>query len=1072
MGIQINADGFGEVSESKKEVFGLPRVPLAKLEKYQSIELESTVRKYWEANDIPKWMAGHEQDSRKRFFLLDGPPYANALPHVGHVKTTTCKDVWSKFKAMQGYSVYLQPGFDCHGLPVEVMVQKENNILSNADIERMGLAKFDSLCLSKVTNTEHFWMETYRMLGAWRGYFDPYFTYSKSYIESAWWTLKRQHEQGLLVRKSYPTHWCPTCETVLSGYEVSDSYKEVTDPSLYVKFKVHGTANEYLLVWTTTPWTLPSNVAVFVNPAATYVKAKVTTNEGKEEVYILAKERLKPVLEELAELSYTVLEEFPGSALDGVKYEPLLDTETQREIANTTAHRVYLSVPLLKVKRYKKHKFSEEGKAPEEKEAESSGTQTKRVEKQEVTLPADEGEDFEEFVTLTDGTGLVHCAPGHGQSDHKMGLHYKLPAPSPLDKQGKFTAGVSRWQGRFVKSADKDIIAALEAEGKLLLATKVRHKYPLCWRCKTPLVYRLTEQWYLSIESIKEKMLSSNEHIKWMPPSGREFFGNWMEASTDWCISRQRYWAIPLPIWLCTKCEAFEVLGSLAELRSRAKSDPGDLQDLHRSSVDNIVLKCSVCGADSKRVPDVFDVWYDAGTAPWASLGYPQQNKELFEKMFPVSLVNESQDQIRGWFYYLMFSAMATFGKPPYQGVAMMGWLVDAKGEKMSKSQGNVVWGREALEKMGADALRLYYCSEAAPWDVQKFNFLIAEEVRRSLNILWNSYLFFDTYKPTGYKPQPVTVERAAKLAPLDRWLLSRANTVTEQVTKLMEDFEFHKAGRILLNFVTDDLSRWYIRLSRDRLSPANANKGDLQDCADVLRSGLLQATKLLAPITPFLSEYLYQVLDGAEPTVIAVKYPTPQMEFMDERLERAMAVALAVVEGANSARADAKLKLRWPVRSVAVSGPAELKEAVDMLQPVMREACNALSIDYAANAPAGDWPSKPFVAGSLSGTVSVNPARDQELLFEAFYRELVRAVQAARKQAGLDVRKDSISLYVLPSDDNVRSLLSARTESFASDVGAKKVVFVGSASDLKEGVPIEPVQLDAFGVKAVFARV
>lgn len=1029
---------------------------------YRSSELELTVRNYWEQNKIPQQLVDSRRASKaKPFFLLDGPPYVNALPHVGHLKTTSCKDVWSKYKAMQGYDVHLQPGFDCHGLPVEVMVQKELGVTTKTDIDKMGIAKFDDVCLQKVMNNEKAWMEAYRLLGAWRGYFEPYFTYKKYYIESAWWTLKTLHEKGLLVKQPYPTHWCPTCETVLSGYEVSDSYKDVSDPSLYVKFKLKAVPNTYLIVWTTTPWTLPSNVAVFAHPTATYVKAKVTV-DGHEQFYILAKERAEAVLKELAELSYAIVEEFPGAELDGVEYEPLLDAEQQQVLKGTKAHHVYLSIPLLKVKRYKKHKFSEEQK--------SSKPKSKRVEKQEVTLTTGEGDEFEDFVTLSDGSGLVHCAPGHGSTDFKVGQHYGLPAPSPVNEQGRFTSAVSRWAGQPVKAADKEIVQELQSSGKLLHVSRITHKYPLCWRCKTPLVYRLSEQWYLSIEPIKEKMLRANESVDWLPPSGKQFFFNWLEQSQDWCISRQRYWSIPMPIWACSSCKAFEVIGSVAELRKRATQDPGDLPDLHRHSVDSVELKCTVCGGVSKRVPDVFDVWFDSGIAPWASLGYPYQNKELFERLFPVALINESQDQIRGWFYYLAFAAMATFQKPAYRSVAMMGWVVDAKGEKMSKSLGNVVSATDGLAKLGADVTRLYYCSETAPWETQKFNFEVAEEVRRNLNILWNSYQFLETYKPDGYSPQAITPERFASLAPLDRWMVSRANTVAGEAAELLNDFKFHLAGRTLVNFVTNELSRWYIRLSRDRLSPTtNADARDYRNCTDVLHYALSTAVKLLAPITPHLSEYLYQRLEGAQPSVMATPYPVSNERLTDPLLESQMAQVISLVEAVNAARAEAKLKLRWPIGEILVSGAKGLEQTITALQPVLQSACNAQAVRFAPQPPTG-WSSKPFKVQDLEGQAFVNPVRDNYLMGQAFIREVARAVQAARKQAGLQV-KDRVRLVLLPGSEPSKKLLQAHSAELAKSVGASEVTLATSASALPTVVKPFSIDLEGLMVQVAFVK-
>ncbi|NYZ78305.1 class I tRNA ligase family protein, partial [Candidatus Micrarchaeota archaeon] len=566
-------------------------------------------------------------------------------------------------------------GFDCHGLPVEVIVEKELGVQSKREIEEsIGIKKFDETCLNKILNNERVWMKMYENLGAWRAFFEPYFTYKNYYIESAWWTLKRLHEKGFLTRGLKPIHWCPHCETALSGYEVSDSYKNVTDPSIFIKFPVSGKKNEFLLVWTTTPWTLVANVAVAAHPTEEYVRARVGS-----ETLILAKKLAEPVLKEKLGLKYEIVDSFKGTELDGLKYEPVLSVPQQRELdGNEKARRVYLSIAIYKSKKYKKHSMREEtekeGKGP------NGGEATRGAE-----------EEFEEFVTMEDGTGLVHCAPGHGQSDYFLGEHYGLPAVSPVDERGCFTekAG-SELAGKFVKAADKIIIERLESEGKLLHFEKVTHSYPLCWRCKSPLVFRLSDQWYLKIDSIKDSLIEANSRIKWMPPSAKEAEHNWLVDANDWCVSQQRFWGIPMPVWVCGKCGPIDVIGSVAELREKAAGRVGDLKDLHRHSVDEIELNCA-CGGRAKRVKDIFNVWFDSSIAPWASLGYPQANKELFEQVFPVHLIDESQDQIRGWFYALLFSGMAVFGKPAFEKCGLNGWVVDEKGEKMSKSLGNVV---------------------------------------------------------------------------------------------------------------------------------------------------------------------------------------------------------------------------------------------------------------------------------------------------------------------------------------------------------------------------------------------
>ncbi|VVB67919.1 Isoleucine--tRNA ligase [Candidatus Norongarragalina meridionalis] len=988
------------------------------IERYDSKLVEEEVRTFWKEKQIPQGLAEHRKVAKK-YFVLDGPPYVNGTPHVGHVKTTACKDVWTRFKYMQGYDTYIQPGFDCHGLPVEVVVQKELGVQTKQDIDKMGIDKFDAACLQKILNNEKVWMDYYQQLGAWRAYFEPYFTYKKYYIESAWWTAKTLHEKGFLVEGETPTFWCAHCETVLSGYEVSDSYKDLTDPSLYVKFRVKGAKNEYLVAWTTTPWTLISNVALFVHPKETYVKAKVG-----DEIFIMAKARLDAVLKDMLKEKYEIIEEFPGERLSGTEYEPLLDVPVQKGLGDK-AHRVYLSVHIMKFKRYKKHKLTN----------------------------ADE-EEYEEFVTMSDGSGIVHCAPGHGASDHYVGKHYGLPAVSPVDEQGNFTSKAgNELKGKFVKAADKEIIERLDSEGKLLHAGKVTHSYPLCWRCKNPLIYRLTKQWYFKIDDIKEKMLDSNESVNWMPSFGKEAFGNWLEQSGDWCISRQRYWAIPLPIWVCNKCNRKEVIGSVAELREKAEKDPGELDDLHRHTVDSIKLKCVTCGGSMERIKDVFDVWYDSGISPWASLGYPFRNKELFESMYPVDLINESQDQIRGWFYTLMFASMATHGKPAFKNVAMMGWVVDEKGEKMSKSLGNVIPAKEGIEKVGADAIRLYYCWEIAPWDVQKFSLHSASEVQKALNILWNSFAFFKMYAPQGFRATAPEAE-----APEDLWILSRLNSLAKEVPGHVENFEFHHAGRKLMRFIVDDYSRWYVKLTRDRASDAQ--------CANVMYKCLVETTKMLAPFCPFITEYLYQELKQyggeKEESVHYCAYPKPDEAAIDSMLEERMAVAMRVAEAVNSLRREQGIKLRWPVRAVIVTGNETAAKAVHELQGVMINSLNSVSVTYSDTEPG--LPFKEFDGGKAF----LDPKRDEELLNQALFRELVRAIQSSRKQNGFNVsERVSLTLY---TTSKASFFLQECLEDLKEEVGAKSVTLVPNEAALKGEFAVELTFEDAV-VKAKYSR-
>lgn len=993
---------------------------MEKLSRYEPHRIEELVRQYWKQYKVPQNLSAHRKNA-KPFYLLDGPPYVNASPHVGHVKTTACKDIWTRLRYMQGYDAKIQPGFDCHGLPVEVMVEKELGIQSKQDIEKMGVEKFDALCLEKVLNNEKVWLSVYDGLGAWRGHFEPYFTYKPYYIESAWWTFKRLHEKGFLVEGNKSIHWCPHCETALSGYEVSDSYKDVTDPSIYVKFQIKDKPNEFLLVWTTTPWTLPSNVAIAVLGSETYVKAKVGND-----TYILAKARAEAVLKEAMGLDYQIVEEFKGEQLDGLRYEPLVPCEQSQEIAsNESAYRVYLSIALMAKKKYKKHKLSEEAPG-----AASGKQKSKNV------------DEFQQFVTVEDGTGLVHTAPGHGQTDHLFGKHYRLPVLSPVNEQGLFNDKVGFLKGQFFKKANKTVLELLESQGKLLHASTLTHSYPLCWRCKSPLVFRVSRQWYLSVEPIKDKLVSTNASVNWMPEFGREAMNNWLADAQDWCISQQRFWGIPIPIWTCA-CGRKKVVGSVKELRESATKDPGPLEDLHRHSVDSIHLTCE-CGKEMARIKDIFNVWFDSSIAPWASLGYPFQNKELFERLSGdhlVDLVTESQDQIRGWFYVLLFTGMAVFDKPAYKNVSMMGWMVDEKGTKMSKSVGNVVWAQDAVKELGGDVMRLYYCWDIAPWEVQKFSFTSAKEVYKALNIYWNAFLYYDAYKPGSFKPAAPTLSAVE-----DAWLVSRLNTVTADVLAHYEAFEFHHVGRKLIDFAVNDFSRWYIKLVRDRSD---------DDVFHVLHHVLSQLTLLLAPITPFATEYVWHHLGGKQ-SVHFESYPQPDESRIQPLLEQAMGVAMSITEATNAARKDAGFKLRWPVRQVIVTGDATIEKAVIDLQSILLSSLNALEVSYHQEKPEGSFAVKEF----KGGCVYVNTERSETLEHMARFRELTRKIQAERKKAGLHV-KDEIALTLHVADSSFKDFVQKHANELKDAVSAKNATVSDSKQRIQERVEDVDVSFD-----------
>lgn len=974
---------------------------IRKINTYNTKSIESAVQEYWEINSIPQKLSNFRR-GMKKYYLLDGPPYINAEPHVGHVKTTVCKDVWTKYKYMKGFDTHLQAGFDCHGLPIEVIVQKELGIKNKKDIEKIGIEKFEQKCLEKILNNEKHWIEYYKKIGSWRGYYEPYFTYKKYYIESAWWTLQKMHEKGILVEGENPNYWCPTCETVLSGYEVSDSYKNVLDPSIYVKFRIKQKQNEYLLVWTTTPWTLPANAAVIVAPKEDYVKVKVLQG-NLTEYYIIAEKRVDAILNKEANLTYEIESKFKGTDLDGIEYEPIIKCKAQDNAKNI--RRIRLSVPVLASKQYKKH-------------------------------ATDSTESFTEFVNTTEGTGLVHCAPGHGLTDYYIGLHYNLPAISPVNEAGQFTEEVEQFKGKQVKESDKEIIEILENEGKILLYKKEAHPYPLCWRCKTALIFRMTKQWYLSIDTIKNKMIKYNENANWHPEFGKEAMRNWIEDAGDWCISRQRYWAIPIPIWKCSKCSQIKVIGSFEELIRKTNEPVGELEDLHRHNIDELTIQCEECGGEAKRIKDVFDVWFDSGIAGWASRGYPFQNKEEFEKMKNVDMVCESQDQIRGWFYHLLFTYAAVFDETAFKGASLMGWVVDEKGLKMSKSIGNVVSANDAIEKVGSDALRLYYCSDISPYDVQKFSIKSATDSHKSLVILWNSINFCKTYRKTKKQINSDEVIQLAQntTGTEDEWIISRLHSTIFEAEKALEKFDFHIAGRIITNFIVNDLSRTYIKIVRDTIQ-------EDENVSLVLNHILMESLKLLAPLTPFISEYLYQELLDEETeearTIHTLFYPQINQKLINQKIEKTYKNSLQIIETINNLRQKFKLRNRWPLEYVKINS----KEPYDA--ELIKKLANVDEIKEGK-----DFTEKALKTEEIE--IEIPDTLSKEQLEKAFFREIIRAIQAERKKTGYNVNQ-KIKIYV-----SKNQILEGRKEELKKEVNAEEIIFGSIKNEKAINVELE----------------
>ncbi|MCS7123153.1 MAG: isoleucine--tRNA ligase [Candidatus Aenigmarchaeota archaeon] len=953
-------------------------------------KIENEIKEYWEKNKIIEKLT-YFKKGKRTFFLLDGPPYVNATPHVGHIKTIVFKDVWSKFYLMNRLNVIFQPGFDCHGLPIENIVERELQIKTKKEIENFGVERFIELCRQKASGNEKIWLEVYRKIGAWRGYFKPYLTLENYYIQSAWYVFKKIFEKGLVYHGERAYFWCPRCETALSGYEVTDSYADVLDPHIFVKFPLKGKEKEYVLVFTTTPWTLLSNVAIAVHPNEKYVKV-----EYNGEKLILAEKRIEYIFKELLkDENYRVIEVFEGKSLEGLEYLPLIDCPLQQKI---NFRKIILSIPILKSKSYKHGVL--------EKSVEMKG-------------------EFFDFVNVNEGSGVVHVAPGHGQEDYYIAQHYNLPAFSPVDNNGKFTEEAGKFNGMFVKDADKLIIEELKNKNLLLYFKYITHSYPLCWRCKSYLIFRLTKQWFISVDKIKEKMLSENEKVKWLPSFAKDRFRNWVKDAIDWCISRQRFWGIPIPVWICESCNQIIVIGSVDELLQKA-IDVNVLDDLHKHVVDKIIIKCNACGGKAKRIPDIFDVWYDSGVAPFASIGYPF----LTKKFRIVDLIDESQDQIRGWFYTLMFVSVAFIDKAPYKTVCMNGWVLDEKGEKMSKSLGNVIDASYAIEKIPVDVLRFYYCYGNAPWEQQNFSFKVIDELRRQFNIFLNCFEFFKMYKHENWKFSLENLEIE------DLWILSKVNTLIKNSNRYIKNFEFNKFGKSFLDFVVNDLSRFYIKKIRDRVW-IYAEEKSKNAAISTLYYVIISLVKLLAPIAPFISEKIYLEigLDKKE-SIFEERYPKVDKKFINKKLEREMEEVKKIINNVLSLREKAKIKLRWPLKKIVVKTRGKkIKNLITNYGEIIKNMCNAKEIVFVKK-----FEDKNYVGEELEKlSIYIPITLDEEIKKEAFLRELIRNIQENRKKLKLKVDQ-KVDIY-LDKKSAFIEIIESNIEKVCKEVNASTIL-------------------------------
>ena len=857
------------------------------------VDREKAVEKFWEDNDIFKKSMEHRKEG-ETYTFYDGPPTANGKPHIGHVETRTIKDMIPRYRTMKGYMVPRKAGWDTHGLPVELEVEKMLGLDGKEQIEEYGLAPFIDKCKESVWKYKGMWEDFSRTVGFWADMDNPYVTYDDNFIESEWWALKTIWDKGLLYKGFKIVPYCPRCGTPLSSHEVAQGYKAVKERSAIVRFKVKG-EDAYFLAWTTTPWTLPSNVALCVNPEETYLKVKAADGY----TYYIAKALADKVLGGLAEegkAAYEVLETYVGKDLEYKEYEPLY------KCAGDAAE-----------KQKKKAHF--------------------------VTC--------DDYVTMTDGTGIVHIAPAFGEDDSRIGRNYELPFVQFVDGKGDLTAETP-YAGKFVKDADPLVLKDLDAEGKLFDAPKFEHDYPFCWRCDTPLIYYARESWFIKMTAVKDDLVRNNKTINWIPASiGEGRFGNWLENIQDWGVSRNRYWGTPLNIWEC-ECGHQHSIGSREELYKMSGNEKAKTVEFHRPYIDEITITCPECGRQMKRVPEVIDCWFDSGAMPFAQHHYPFENKELFEQQFPANFISEAVDQTRGWFYSLLAESTLLFNKAPYKNVIVMGHVQDENGQKMSKSKGNAVDPFNALETYGADAIRWYFYTSSAPWLPKRFSGKAVQEGQRKfMGTLWNTYAFFVLYANIdNFDASKYTLEYD-KLPVMDKWLLSKLNSTVAEVDSNLDQYRIPEAAKALQDFV-DEMSNWYVRRSRERFW-AKGMEQDKINAYMTLYTALVTICKAAAPMIPFMTEDIYQNLvrsnDANAPESIHLcDFPVVNKDHIDKKLEEDMEDVLDAVVMGRACRNEAAIKNRQPISRMYIKSDFTLSE---FYQEIIEDELNVKEVVF-----------------------------------------------------------------------------------------------------------------------------
>ena len=1023
--------------------------------------MKKKVEEFWKENHIfEKSMENRKEGETYTFY--DGPPTANGKPHIGHVLTRVIKDMIPRYRTMKGYMVPRKAGWDTHGLPVELEVEKKLGLDGKEQIEEYGMEPFIKQCKESVWKYKGMWEDFSSTVGFWADMEHPYVTYYDDYIESEWWALKEIWNKKLLYKGFKIVPYCPRCGTPLSAQEVSQGYKTVKERSAVVRFKVVG-EDAYFLAWTTTPWTLPSNVALCVNPDETYCKVKAADGY----TYYMAEALLDKVLGKLAkeegEKAYEVLETYKGTDLEYKAYEPLF------ACAGEAA-----------AKQKKKAHF--------------------------VTC--------DNYVTMSDGTGIVHIAPAFGEDDSRIGRNYELPFVQFVDGQGNLTKETP-YAGVFVKKADPMVLTDLDKEGKLFDAPKFEHDYPHCWRCDTPLIYYARESWFIKMTAVKDDLIRNNNTINWIPESiGKGRFGDWLENVQDWGISRNRYWGTPLNIWQC-ECGHMHSIGSRQELFEMSGDERAKTVELHRPYIDEITLKCPECGGEMHRVPEVIDCWFDSGAMPFAQHHYPFENKELFEQQFPANFISEAVDQTRGWFYSLLAESTLLFNKAPYKNVIVLGHVQDENGQKMSKSKGNAVDPFDALNKYGADAIRWYFYINSAPWLPNRFHGkAVVEGQRKFMSTLWNTYAFFvlyadiDNFDPTKYELN------YDQLPVMDKWLLSRLNTTVQAVDNDLANYKIPEAARALQEFV-DEMSNWYVRRSRERFW-AKGMEQDKINAYMTLYHALVTIAKTAAPMIPFMTEDIYQNLvrsvdKDAPESIHLCDFPTVNEAWIDKDLEADMKELLEIVVLGRACRNTANIKNRQPIGTMYVKAEKKMSE---FYTDIIADELNVKEVKFADDVESFiSYSFKPqlrtvgpkygkLLGGirqaltDINGTAAMNELRTNgvlkldingndvelteedllietaqtegyvsesdgetsvvldtnltpELIEEGFVREIISKIQTMRKEAGFEVM-DKIVVYA-HGNDKIQDVMKTHEDEIKSEVLADEMVLGETDGYVKE---------------------